>query len=303
MITLPRLQYKTACSTLQPKLWTMQNDWWTGLDQKSQRNADTGDMSAFYEARKAVYGSSHPIQALRLSSDGNALLTDKKAIHLRWPEHFEGLFTDQHFMQESLLAKIIRVDVKLELDDSSTREEIKKATMQLKVGKSPGIDGILAEVYQHCAEAMLNKLQDLFTNRWQKGTLPQDLRDAVIVSLYKNKGEKSDCSNYRGITLLSIACKILARVLLNRLIPTTAQENTPESQCGFRSNRGTVDMIFMLRQIFEKCREQNMGLYAAFVDLTKDFDTVSRDGLRKILARLGCTPKFLTILRQLHEGQ
>ena len=62
-------------------------------------------------------------------------------------------------------------------------------------------------------------------------------------------------------------------------------------------------MIFVLRQIQEKCREQNMGLYAAFVDLTKAFDTVSRDGLWKILTRLGCPPKFLTILRQLHEGQ
>ena len=67
--------------------------------------------------------------------------------------------------------------------------------MQLKVGKSPGIDGILAEVYQIGEEAELDKLQDLFTNCWEKGTLPQDLRDAVIVSLYKNKGEKSDCSN------------------------------------------------------------------------------------------------------------
>ena len=150
---------------------------------------------------------------------------------------------------------------------------------------------------------VLDKLQDLFTNCWEKGTLMQDLRDAVIISLYKNKGEKSDCSNYRDITLLSIAGKILARVLPNRLIPTKAQENMPESQCWFRSNRGTVDRIFMLRQIQEKFREQNMGLYAAFVDLTKAFDTVSHDGLWKILARLGCPPKFLTILCQLHEGQ
>ena len=175
--------------------------------------------------------------------------------------------------------------------------------MQLKLGKSPGSDGIPAEVYQHRGEAVLDKLQDLFTNCWENGTLPQDFRDAVIVSLYKNKGEKSECSNYRGITLLSIAGKILARVLLNRHIPTIAQENTSESQCGFRSNRRTVDMIFVLRQIQEKCREQNTGLYAAFVDLTKAFDTVSRDGLWKILARLGCPPNFLTILRQLHEGQ
>ena len=97
--------------------------------------------------------------------------------------------------------------------------------MQLKVGKSPGIDGIPAEVYQHWGEAVLNKLQDLFTNCWEKGTLPQDLRDTVIVSLYKNKGDKLDFSNYQGITLVSIAGTTLARVLLNRLIPTIAQEN------------------------------------------------------------------------------
>ena len=109
---------------------------------------------------------------------------------------------------------------------------------------------------------MLNKLQDLFTNCFEKGTLPQDLRDAVFVFLYKNKGEKSDCSNYRGITLLFMAGKILTRVWLYWLIPTIAQENTPESQCGFRSNRGTVDMNFVLRQIQEKYREQNIGLYA-----------------------------------------
>ena len=62
-------------------------------------------------------------------------------------------------------------------------------------------------------------------------------------------------------------------------------------------------MIFVLRQTQKKCREQNIGLYAAFVDLTKVFDTVSRDALRKILVRLGYPPKFLTNLRQLHEGQ
>ena len=106
--------------------------------------------------------------------------------------------------------------------------------MQLRVGKSPGIDGIPAEVYQYEGEAVLDKLQDLFTNCWEKGTLPQDFRDAVIVSLSKNKGEKSDCSIYRGITLLSIAGKILARVLLNRLIPipTITQETRQKASVG-----------------------------------------------------------------------
>ena len=124
------------------------------------------------------------------------------------------------------LAKIPQEDVKLELDDQPTREEIKKASMQLKVGKSPGSDGIPAEAHQYGGEAVLNELQDLFTNCWENGTLPHDLKAAVIVYLYKHKGVKSSCSNCRGITPLSTSGKILARVLLNELIMTIGQENT-----------------------------------------------------------------------------
>ena len=61
-------------------------------------------------------------------------------------------------MHKSSLAKIPQADVKLELDDPSTHEEIKKARLQLKVGKSPSIDGIAAEVHQHGGDAALDKL-------------------------------------------------------------------------------------------------------------------------------------------------
>ena len=72
----------------------MQNDWWTGLAERTQLHADMGDMCAFYEALKAVSGPSYQIQAPLLSSDGSTLLTDKEAILQRWSEHFEGLFSD-----------------------------------------------------------------------------------------------------------------------------------------------------------------------------------------------------------------
>ena len=97
----------------------------------------------------------------------------------------------------------------------------------------------------------------------------------TLYSLQEQRG-KSDCSNYRGITLLSIAGKMLARVLLNRLLPLL--KNTfQRASGGFRASRSTADMVFALRQMQEKCWEQNMGLYAPpFVDLTKAFDTVSK---------------------------
>ena len=113
--------------------------------------------------------------------------------------------------------------------------------------------------------------------------MPQDLCDTIIITLHRNKGEKSDCSNYQGITLLSIAGKVIARILPNRLVPTIAEEILPESQCGFRANIGTMDMVFVLCQLEKKCREQNKGLCATFVDLTKAFDMVSRTELWLIL--------------------
>ena len=71
-----------------------------------------------------------------------------------------------------------------------------------------------------------------------------------------------------------------ARVLLNRLNERREQSGLlPESQFGFRKDRGTIDMIFTARQLQEKCQEQNVDLYMTFVDLTKAFDTVSLEGL------------------------
>jgi len=117
------------------------------------------------------------------------------------------------------------------------------------------------------------------------------MRDAKIVTLYKNKGDRSDCNNYRGTSLLSIVGKAFARVVLNRL-EALADRVYPESQCEFRTNRSTTDMVFSLGQLQEKCREQRRPLYLAFIDLTKAFDLVSRSGLFALLQRIGCPQSF-----------
>ena len=113
--------------------------------------------------------------------------------------------------------------------------------------------------------ALLHHLHQLLLQCWEEGTVPQDMRDANIIALYKNKGERSDCNNYRGISLLSIVGKAFARVVLNRL-QTLAERVYPEDQCGFRAGRSTIDMIFSLRQLQEKCREQRQPLHIAFVE-------------------------------------
>ena len=76
----------------------------------------------------------------------------------------------------------------------------------------------------------------------------------------------------------------------------------PESQCGFRKDKGTIDMIFTARQLQEKCQEQNVDLYMTFDDLITAFDTVSRNGLWKIMVNFGCPPSFIAMVRQFHDG-
>nr|VZI28089.1 unnamed protein product [Spirometra erinaceieuropaei] len=75
-----------------------------------------------------------------------------------------------------------------------------------------------------------------------------------------------------------------------------------ETQCGFRRHRETTDKIFAARQLQEKCQEMRTHLYSTFVDLTKAFDTVNREGLREIMQKFGCSERFTQMVRQLRDG-
>ena len=115
------------------------------------------------------------------------------------------------------------------------------------------------------------------------------------------KGSRKECGNYRGISLPSIAGKIVACMILSRLNDKITP-HVPETQCGFRNNQSTMDMVFSLRQIQEKCTKPNLETYAVFIDFTKAFDTVSRERLWLVLRRFECTEKIINLLKAIHNG-
>ncbi|XP_076031048.1 uncharacterized protein LOC143019264 [Oratosquilla oratoria] len=186
-------------------------------------------------------------------------------------------------------------------NDLPTLAEVKEAINTLKNNKAAGLDGIPAEIYKIGGNLLHYQLHQLLIKIWTNEELPSDLRDSAIITIYKKKGERSECGNYRGISLLATAGKVLARIMNNRLKPL-AEKILPETQTGFRPARGTTDMIFTLRQLQEKCREQYQPLYMAFIDLTKAFYSVSRELLWNTLSTYGCPPKYIRILRLLHDG-
>ena len=238
-----------------------------------------------------------------LSADGTSLLTDKEAILKRWAEHFDGVFNRPSSISDEAINRLPQVECNPLLDEFPTISETVKAIKLLSFGKAPGSDATPAKIYKAGCPPVAKKLTKLFHIIWRKEVIPQEFKDATIIHLFKRKGNPHVCDNHRGISLLSIAGKILARVLLNRLNEHLEQSGLlPESQCGFRKDRGTIDMIFTARQLQEKCQEQNVDLYMTFVDLTKAFDTVSHERLWKIMAKFGCPAKSIAMVRQFHDG-
>ena len=148
---------------------------------------------------------------------------------------------------------------------------------------------------------LYKNLHDLIAQIWNDEVVPQDWKDASFVPIFK-KGNRKQCGNYRGILLLSIAGKIMSSVILNRINQNICPNILLETQSGFRSGRSTMDMIFSLKQIQEKCVEQNMPLYVVFIDFSKTFDTISRDGLWLVLNKFGCTYKIINQIQALHNG-
>jgi hypothetical protein len=105
-------------------------------------------------------------------------------------------------------------------------------------------------------------------------------------------GDKTDCSNYRGISVLSTSYKILSNILLSRLCPYI-DEIIVDHQCGFRRNRSTTDQIFCIRQILEKKWEYNETVHQQFVDFKKAYDSVRREVLYNIPTKSGVHMKLV----------
>lgn len=156
-------------------------------------------------------------------------------------------------------------------------------------GKAPCADSISTEVYA-AGGPQIDRKSNRLSSMWTQGTLPQALKDASIIHLWKRKRNRNVCDNHHGISMLSIVGKILARIMLNRLNAHLERDLIPEGQCGFRAGlkqhcRYGIDSTPITRKMSRtKCR----SVY--HLHRSKSFDTMSREGLRAIMANFRCPP-------------
>ena len=240
--------YKDTCRLLQKHTCALKSDWWERKAVERQRAADSNNMKAFYNGRKEVWGPKKKGSVQLKSTDGMETVSDSKRVVARWSEHFQKLLNVNGDINHGALDNIPQRIIKTSLDEIPTMDEMARAIASLKDGKAPGGDGIPAKILKHGGDNLFSRLHQLITNAWEVGSVPQAWKDASIVTIYK-KSDRTDCGNCRGISLLSIAGKIFARILLNRLSTHITPMVVPETQCCFRGNWSTVDMIFRLRHL------------------------------------------------------
>jgi hypothetical protein len=108
---------------------------------------------------------------------------------------------------------------------------------------------------------------------------------SVIVPIHKT-GDKTDCNNYLGISLLSTSYKMLSNILLSWLIPYI-DEIVGDHQCGFRCNRSSTDQIFCICQRLGNKLEYNETVHQLFIDFKKAYESVRREVLYNILTEFG----------------
>jgi hypothetical protein len=119
----------------------------------------------------------------------------------------------------------------------------------------PGEGFRVAELFKNGGQSLLEALHTIIVSIREKEVMLKEWNTGLICSIFK-KGYKLECKNCRGITLLNIAYKVLSCIILE-CINQHAGSVLEEYQCGFRRGRSTVEQIFIIRQLMEKCLQFN----------------------------------------------
>ena len=222
------------------------------------------------------------------------LLTSREEVHDRWTEFYEDLYADDTPCEP------LNVDNKQAIPPIM-KSEIETSIKKLKSGKSPGADQICSEFLKAGGPMLVNILEKFFNAILTTGVIPQNFKEALIVVLFK-KDDRSECKNYRPISLLSHIYKLFMTIIGDR-IKSDLYFFLPSSQAAYQPGRGTTEQIFCLCQLIEKSIEFNEPLHIIFIDFTKAFDSIKLDKLWSILDNTTIINKnYINLLKSLYDG-
>jgi len=183
--------------------------------------------------------------------------------------------------------------------DAPTVKEIKTAIKHLESNKASGLDNLPPEIFKIYPHTVANILEPLLKKVWESGQIPIGWKQGLIIKL-PNKGDLTECRNWRGITLLNTICKVLATIIYNRLKEEMEPKMRPE-QAGFRPNKSCADDINTLRIIVEQSIEFRSPLQLVFIDFQQAFGTLEHEAIWKALKEKGVRQKIVSIIQTIYD--
>ena len=233
-----------------------------------------------------------------VKSKEGEVLNELQDVKNRWKENYEELYNNHNPVNKEMTDGIPQMP-SYEEEPDILSGEVTAAIKKLTDNKAPGYDNTTAEELKATGEIGVDVLHRLCNIIWKTEVFPDDWGKAIITPIYKKK-DKLDCGNYRGISLLSHAGKIITTIIQRRILKR-AEEVISESQAGFRPGRSTVDQLFTLRQIAEKYLEKDRELYCCYIDFEKAFDSVWQEGVWRALRFFGFPQKIINLLQALYS--
>ena len=222
-----------------------------------------------------------------------------------WFHHFSNVFKQCAEAENDNIINVSGLEEKEDhiLNKPISKEEVKQAIVRLKTGKSGGLDGVVPEMLKCSGEETVDFLAKLFNKIFDSGIYPKDWSQAIVVPIFK-KGDSNIPDNYRGISLINMACKCYTSILNKRLYSWLENEEViVENQAGFRKGYSTTDQIFNLYTVVQKCLDRKgQKLYVAFIDFKKAFDSVNHEKLLDIAFKEGIRGKFFCALKVMYES-
>ncbi|CAF3152656.1 unnamed protein product [Rotaria sp. Silwood2] len=302
-------KYRNSYRRLRKSAKTMiehrQEEYWDEVCQEIEISMEQNDPVRAFSIIRRLRGGSKRSENMPIMDKNGKLIVNSTDRLERWREYFSELFDVPSDVKQHLIDEIqIPALEKKEEDRQNaqiTYEEVRRALCQMKSRRAPGNDEVTADLLKAGGEPVLQCLHSIFNDVWENEKMVENWNMAILIRLYKNKGDKKLCDNYRGISLLNVISKVFSRIILNR-IQHLIDSQLLEIQSGFRPNRSTVDPIFILRMTMEKMREFNKPLFLCFIDVAKAYDSVNRELLWKVCRKYGISEKLVRMFRMLYNN-
>jgi len=199
------------------------------------------------------------------------------------------------------------------IDNAFSYDEVASAISDFKNPKAAaGPDSIPVIFLKNSPAPMIRLLRFIFSFSWEHGVIPITWKTANVCAIFKHGNtDRSAPANYRPISLTSVICKLLERVILKRLWKLVGHRIN-RLQFGFRGGCSTLDALLRLQHQIFAAFDKREHLSVCFLDISKAFDRTWHAGLLHKLAKIGVTGNawrwcraFLSDrkIRVVHDGQ